>query len=130
MTFQINGSEPDFKKKPCLKPLVVRFKTGRVKATPKAASLLAKYGFKKQDLIARYRVGDWNDVPVAQLRNNELALIEGSKVLAWYRLVQSTWLESVPYSQRKHLPTVWLETTPVNSAGIRTATTIYCFDDL
>ena len=111
-------------------PLGVRFKTGRVKATPKARLLLAKYGFQKQDLIARYRTGDWSDVPDAQSRRNELALTDGSKVFAWYRLVERTWLKSTPYSQHKHLPTVWIETSSMNSVGTRAATTIFCAEDL
>ena len=129
MTFRINGIEPDFKKKPSKKLLVTRFKTGRVNATPKAVSLLAKYGFQKQDLIARYRAGDWCEVTIAQSRRNELALANGSKVFAWYRLVERTWLDSIPYSQRKHLPTVWIETSSVNEVGIRAMTTIFCSED-
>ena len=130
MTFRINGIEPDFQKKPGKKLLVARLKTGRVKASAKAASLLAKYGFHQRDLIARYRAGDWSEVTVAQSRRNELALMDGSKVLAWYRLVERTWLESIPYSQRKHLPTIWIETSSVNEVGIRALTTIFCSDDL
>ena len=130
MTFRINGIEPDFNNQPCRTPLVVRFKTGRVKATPKAMSLLAKYGFQKRDLIARHRAGDWSDVPVAQLRRNELALIDGSKLLAWYRLLEPTWLESIPYSQQKSLPTVWIETSAINNCGNRNTTTVFCSDDL
>ena len=129
MTFRINGIEPDFQKKPSKKLLVVRFKTGRVKASAKAVSLLAKYGFQKQDLIARYRAGDWGDVSDAQSRRNELALANGSKVFAWYRLVEKIWLESIPYSQRKHLPTIWIETSSVNEVGIREVTTIFCSED-
>ena len=129
MTFRINGIEPDFQEKPGKKLLVARFKTGRVKATPKAVLLLGKYGFLKQDLMARYRAGDWNDVPVGQSRRNELALANGSKVLAWYRLVEKIWLESIPNSQRKHLPTVWIETSSVNEVGIREVTTIFCSED-
>ena len=129
MTFRINGIEPDFQKKPSKKLLVARFKTGRVKATPKAVSLLAKYGFQKQDLIARYRAGNWSEVTVAQSRRNELALANGSKVLAWYRLVEKIWLESIPYSQRKNLPTVWIETRAINSFGVREVTTIFCSED-
>ena len=129
MTFRINGIEPDFQKRPSRKLLLARFKTGRINATPKAMSLLAKYGFQKQDLIARYRAGDWSDVPVAQLRRNELALIDGSKLLVWYRLLEPTWLESIPYLQRKNLPTVWIETTAINSFGVREVTTIFCSED-
>ena len=129
MTFRINGIEPNFKKMPCKKLLVARFKTGRVKATPKAVSLLAKYGFQKQDLIAQYRAGNWSEVTVAQSRRNELALMDGSKVFAWYRLVENIWLASIPYSQRKHLPTVWIETSAVNSVGVREVTTIFCSED-
>ena len=129
MTFRINGIEPDFQKKPSKKLLLARFKTGRVKATPKAVSLLAKYGFQKQDLIARYRAGNWSEVTVAQSRRNELALANGSKVLAWYRLVEKIWLASIPYSQRKNLPTIWIETSAINSFGVREITTIFCSED-
>ena len=129
MTFRINGVELDFQQKPCKKLLVSRFKTGRVKATPKAVSLLAKYGFQKQDLIAQYRAGNWSEVTVAQSRRNELALMDGSKILAWYRLLERTWLDSIPYSQRKNLPTVWIETSAVNSVGVREVTTIFCSED-
>ena len=129
MTFRINGIELDFKNKTCKTLVVVRFKTGRVKATPKAVLLLAKYGFQKQDLIARHRAGDWGDVSDAQSRRNELALANGSKVFAWYRLVEKIWLNSIPYSQRKNLPTIWIETSSVNEVGIRAVTTIFCSED-
>ena len=129
MTFFINGVEAGFKIKHCTTPLVVRFKTGRVKATPKAVLLLAKYGFQKRDLIARYRAGNWSEVTVAQSRRNQLALANGSKVLAWYRLVEKIWLESIPYLQRKHLPTIWIETSSVNEVGVREVTTIFCSED-
>ena len=129
MTFRINGIELDFKNKTCKAPVVVRFSSGEMKATPKAMSLIAKHGFQKQDLIARYRAGDWGDVSDAQSRRNELALANGSKVLAWYRLVEKIWLESIPYSQRKHLPTIWIETSSVNEVGIREVTTIFCSED-
>ena len=129
MTFRINGIELDFKNKTCKAQLVAKFKTGHVKASAKAVSLLAKYGFQKQDLIARYRAGDWGDVSDAQSRRNELALANGSKVLAWYRLVEKIWLESIPYLQRKHLPTIWIETSSVNEVGIRAMTTIFCSED-
>lgn len=129
MTFRINGIELDFKNKNCKTPVVVRFSSGEIKTTPKAMSLIAKHGFHQRDLVARYRAGEWSDVSAAQSRRNELALIEGSKVFAWYCLVESTWLKSIPHSQRKHLPTVWIETSAVNSAGVRDTSTIFCSDD-
>ena len=129
MTFRINGIELDFKNKTCKAPVVVRFNSGVVKATPKAALLIAKHGFHQQALIARHLAGDWGDVLDAQSRRNELALLKGTRVLAWYRLVERTWLESIPYSQRKHLPTIWIETSSVNEVGIREVTTIFCSED-
>ena len=129
MTFRINGIELDFKNKTCKTPAVVRFSSGEIKTTPKAMSLIAKHGFHQQALIARHRAGDWGDVSDAQSRRNELALIDGSKLLAWYRLLEPTWLESVPYSQQKSLPTVWIETSSVNEVGIREVTTIFCSED-
>ena len=129
MTFRINGIELDFKKKACKAPVVVRFSSGEMKATPKAMSLIAKHGFHQQALIARHLAGDWGDVSSAQSRRNELALVNGSKVLAWYRLVEKIWLESIPYSQRKHLPTIWIETSSVNEVGIREVTTIFFSED-
>ena len=129
MTFRINGIELDFKNKTCKAPVVVRFNSGVVKATPKAALLIAKHGFHQQALIARHHAGDWGDVSDAQSRRNELALANGSRVLAWYRLVEKIWLESVPCSQRKHLPTIWIETSSINEVGIREVTTIFCSED-
>ena len=129
MTFRINGIELDSKNKTCKTPVVVRFSSGEMKATPKAALLIAKHCFHQQALIARHLAGDWGDVSDAQSRRNELALGNGSKVLAWYRLVEKIWLESVPYSQRKHLPTVWIETSAINSFGVREVTTIFCSED-
>ena len=129
MTFRLNGIEPDFKNKTCKTPVVVRFSSGEMKATPKAMSLIAKHGFHQQALIARHRAGDWGDVSDAQSRRNELALANGSRVLAWYRLVEKIWLASIPYSQRKHLPTIWIETSSVNEVGVRAVTTIFCSED-
>ena len=129
MTFRINGIEVDFKNKTCKAPVVVRLSSCGIKATPKAMSLIAKHGFYQQALIARHHAGDWGDVSDAQSRRNELALANGSKVLAWYRLVERTWLESIPYSHRKHLPTIWIETSSVNEVGIRAVTTIFCSED-
>ena len=129
MTFRINGIELDFKNKTCKTPVVVRFNSGEIKTTPKAMSLIVKHGFHQQALIARHHAGIWKDVSDAQSRRNELALANGSKVLAWYCLVESTWLKSIPHSQRKHLPTVWIETSAVNSAGVRDTTTIFCSED-
>ena len=129
MTFRINGIELDFKNKTCKTPVVVRFSSGEVKASPKAALLIAKHGFYQQAFIARHRAGDWGDVSEAQSRRNELALANGSKVLTWYRLVEKIWLESIPYSQRKHLPTVWIETSSVNEVGVREVTTIFCSEE-
>ena len=130
MTFRINGIELDFKNKTCQTPVVVRFSSVEIKTMPKAISLIAKHGFYQQALIARHRAGDWGDVSDAQSRRNELALANGSKVLAWYRLLEKIWLESIPYSQRKNLPTIWIETSSVNEVGIRALTTIFCSDDL
>ena len=129
MTFRINGIEPDFKNKTCKTPVVIRFSSVEMNSTPKAMSLIAKHGFHQRDLVARYRAGEWSDVSAAQSRRNELALIEGSKVFAWYCLVESIWLESIPYSQRKNLPTVWIETSAINSFGVREVTTIFCSED-
>ena len=129
MTFRINGNELDFKNKTCKTPVLIRFSSVEMNSTPKAMSLIAKHGFHQQALIARHLAGEWNEVSDAQSRRNQLALANGSKVLAWYRLVEKIWLESIPYSQRKHLPTIWIETSSVNEVGIREVTTIFCSED-
>ena len=129
MTFRLNGIEPDFKNKTCKTSVLIRFSSVEMNSTPKAMSLIAKHGFHQQALIARHHAGIWKDVSDAQSRRNELALADGSKVLAWYRLVERTWLASIPYSQRKNLPTIWIETSSVNEVGIREVTTIFCSDD-
>ena len=106
-----------------------RFALGQVVATPGALALLQRTGRSAASLCARHMHGDWGDTCEDDAALNELALINGSKVFAWYRLVENIWLASIPYSQRKNLPTIWIETSSVNEVGIREVTTIFCSDD-
>jgi hypothetical protein len=57
---------------------------GRVLATPGALSLLGKSGEHPFDLLARHATGDWGELCAFDLRQNEIALREGYRVLSSY----------------------------------------------
>lgn len=62
-----------------------RFPLGRIVATPNALSKLTN-----EDMlvaILHHHAGDWGDVCPEDRRANELALIEGSRLLSAYRSV-------------------------------------------
>jgi hypothetical protein len=57
---------------------------GRVLATPGALNLLRKSGGHPFNLLARHTTGDWGELCAFDLRQNEIALREGYRVLSSY----------------------------------------------
>jgi len=57
---------------------------GRVVATPGALKLLIQAGGCPFDYLARHATGDWGDLCAFDLRQNEIALREGYRVLSSY----------------------------------------------
>jgi hypothetical protein len=57
---------------------------GRVVATPGALKLLGKAREHPSKYLARHATGDWGDLCPFDLRQNEMALREGYRVLSSY----------------------------------------------
>jgi len=64
----------------------VLFPLGRIVATPGALSLLASAGEDPNGLLERHERGDWDEVPAADARENELSVKKGFRVLSSYRV--------------------------------------------
>jgi hypothetical protein len=57
---------------------------GRVMATPGALKLLSEIGAHPFDYLARHETGDWGELCAFDLRQNEIALRDGDRVLSSY----------------------------------------------
>ena len=90
---------------------------GQCVATPGALALLEQTGFSAAFLINRHLHGDWGDVCKEDAELNEMALIDGSRIMSVYRLVSPEKLKATPRSKRSDLPTVWILTEAVSSDG-------------
>ena len=64
-----------------MKPL---FTLGRVIATPGALAAIAKSGQQPGDFLVRHVSGDWGDVPPEDIKENELSLQHGLRLLSAY----------------------------------------------
>ncbi len=60
---------------------------GKVVATPGALKLLSEMGKDPFGYITRHAAGDWGDLCAFDLRQNEIALREGLRVLIQFRFV-------------------------------------------
>jgi hypothetical protein len=65
-----------------VKPL---FSLGQVVATPGALAALEKAGQQPGDFLARHVSGDWGEVPPEDIKENELSLKQGFRLLSAYR---------------------------------------------
>ena len=64
-----------------MKPL---FTLGHVVATPGALAAIEKAGQQPGDFLARHISGDWGDVPPEDIKENELSLQQGFRLLSAY----------------------------------------------
>lgn len=64
----------------------MRFKLGRVVATPGALEALAAAQTAPEGLLRRHVSGDWGEVPREDAGENELSVGEGYRVLSSYPL--------------------------------------------
>ncbi|MFP3477983.1 hypothetical protein [Burkholderia ambifaria] len=62
------------------------FPLGRVLATPGAIDLLDRAGTNVDDLLRRHLRGDWGVVCSADARANNLAVVNGRRILSAYEL--------------------------------------------
>ncbi|MBO7750348.1 hypothetical protein [Burkholderia pseudomallei] len=62
------------------------FPLGRVLATPGAIDVLDRTGTNADDLLRRHLRGDWGVVCSADARTNNLAVVNGTRILSAYEL--------------------------------------------
>ena len=106
-----------------------RFALGQVVATPGALALLQATGRSAANLLARHMHGDWGDTCRDDAALNELATVDGSRIMSVYRLVDAEKLKATPKQKRFNLPTVWVITDGTNDAGKRECTTLLLPED-
>jgi len=61
------------------------FTLGHVVATPGALAAIEKSGQQPGDFLARHANGDWGEVPPEDVKENELSLQHGFRLLSAYR---------------------------------------------
>ena len=61
------------------------FTLGQVAATPGTLAAIEKSGQQPGDFLARHISGDWGDVPPEDIKENELSLQHGFRLLSAYR---------------------------------------------
>ena len=106
-----------------------RFALGQVVATPGALAILQATGRSAANLLARHMHGDWGDTCRDDAALNELAIVDGSRIMSVYRLVDTEKLKATPRQKRTALPTVWVITDGTNDAGKREYTTLLLSED-
>lgn len=106
-----------------------KFQLGQCVATPGALALLEKTGFSAAFLINRHLHGDWGDTCKEDAELNEMALIDGSRIMSVYRLVSPEKLKTTPRLKRSELHTVWVITDAADDDGIRRCTTVLLPED-
>lgn len=83
---------------------------GQVVATPGALAALQEAGIAPSTLLDRHVQGDWGDLDAHDRRQNEIALLYGSRILSAYNL---------PTGIR-----IWIITEGTGDQGIRRSTCI------
>jgi hypothetical protein len=86
-----------------------KFNCGTVLSTPGALEAFEKSGESPLSLLQRHLSGDWGDLDDEDRQANELALVDGSRLLSAYHLKDGT--------------KVWAITEAENEGGHREATT-------
>lgn len=76
----INQHEPTDNKTIC-------FPLGQLVATPGALALLDRTGENAVELLQRHQRGDWGDVPPEDAIENDNSIVNGTRILSSYQLV-------------------------------------------
>jgi hypothetical protein len=87
-----------------------KFDPGSLPATPQALVALERHNKNLQELLRRHLAGDWGDLGDDDRRLNDLALIDGSRLLSSYTIADDL--------------TVWIITEATDDAGNRLSTTV------
>ena len=67
---------------------------GQVVATPGALEALREAGHQPAEFLARHIAGDWGDLGDEDRKLNDLAIVDGSRILSVYKLTsgEKVWL--------------------------------------
>src|SRR5208283_2778239 len=95
--------------------MIGTFSLGQVVATPGALRALQEAKQPPSDFLSRHIAGDWGEISEEDKRLNDLALVEGSRLLSAYRTSKGTKL--------------WIITEAVDDDGKRAATTLLLPDE-
>jgi hypothetical protein len=87
-----------------------KFSLGRIVATPGALHALHDAGQAADEFLARHVTGDWGDLDDEDRQANDIALIDGSRLLSAYETRKGERL--------------WVSTEAVNDIGLRYGTTV------
>jgi hypothetical protein len=68
----------------------MKFQAGRLLATPGALRAIEEAGDKPATFLMRHLSGDWGELEAEDVRENELSLREGLRLLSAYRLADGT----------------------------------------
>ena len=87
-----------------------KFSLGRIVATPGALHALHDAGQTPDEFLARHVCGDWGELDDEDRQANDIALIDGSRLLSAYETRKGERL--------------WVITEAVNEIGLRYGTTV------
>ena len=77
-----------------------RFPLGKIVGTPSALQELEKAGQEPIEFLRRHVCGDWGEVDAEDWQRNELAVVDGSRILSAYRLNNNTKIWVITESDR------------------------------
>ena len=63
-----------------------KFSPGRVVATPAVLESFTASGQSPLEFLQRHLAGDWGELDENDVRENELSVEHGWRILSWYRL--------------------------------------------
>ena len=87
-----------------------KFSLGQTLSTPGALKALQDAGQSPADFLSRHLVGDWGEVCADDKDLNDLAVVEGSRILSAYRTLKGE--------------KIWIITEATDDGGNRSATTL------
>jgi hypothetical protein len=87
-----------------------KFELGALVATPAALRAIAESGQTPLDFLSRHVRGDWGDVDAHDRKCNDLALLDGTRLLSAYTTLRGVKL--------------WIITDGTDDAGRRASTCI------
>lgn len=72
----------------------IKFSLGKLVATPGALAALRESGQRPWDFMVRHMAGDWGEVDAEDKAANDLALMDGSRLLSAYTTTkgQKLWI--------------------------------------